>query len=99
MSETFDTPGLLLAIEKVGETYSLPLPEGISFCSICLGANMPGQKEYPENGWQCGSWLAHFLPPLGICKNFKADKQAINALVKQIKPADTKDQITIHFDK
>lgn len=50
----FDVSGMLAAIDKAGQCHKLPLPNDICFCSICLGANVPNQKEYPEGGWRCG---------------------------------------------
>ncbi len=98
MSEDFDAKGLLQAIRESSKQYKVPLPDGITFCSICLGANMPEQKEYPEDSWRCGAWVDRLLPPLGICEKFRLDPEGLDALLKRIEPDGTKTMVVCSAD-
>lgn len=71
-------------------TQKINLPENVKkdikefgFCLLCLGANMPGEKEIPEGGWCCMYWMAKFFPPLKICQSFKLNKQALEELISK----------------
>ncbi len=88
----FDSRGLLFAINEIEKAYKIPLPEMMEkcgLCTVCLGANVPGQQNYPKDGWRCGSWCDHLLPAWKICERFKADRQKIKDLAKSIRPDGT----------
>lgn len=59
------------------------------FDKICLGANVPEQKEYPEGGFCCGSWCDGILPALKICERFKVDRKKVKKMAQENRPDGT----------
>lgn len=87
--DKFDCDGLLFAIREIEKGYKLPLPailKQCGLCLVCLGSNVPGQKDYPKEGFRCGSWCDGLLPAWGICERFKVDRQKVDKVVKHIRP-------------
>lgn len=90
----FDTKGLLCAIVEIGKSQKIPTPEDLSkliLCSVCLGANVPNQKSYPEDSWCCGSVCDSILPFWGICEGFKLDPHKLKELVEKVRPDGTEE--------
>ena len=85
----FDKNGVLFVIREIGRGYKIPLPKLIEtqgFCLFCLGANVPNQAKYPKGYWCCGAFVDDLLPPLKICKYFKADRAQIKEFAKSVRP-------------
>lgn len=101
--EGFDVKGLLFAILELNRQYDLGKLEaikGISFCSLCLGANIPGQRNYADGAWCCGSYCEGLTPILSICENFQADIEEVRKIAEQIRPVrESKAKSYSHADK
>ncbi len=92
----FDSNGILYAIRVIHREYRLPLPKdckNISFCSLCLGCNVPNQQRYAKGAWCCGSICDFHTPPLKICKDFKVDREQVKIIAKKIAPIEGKTKV------
>lgn len=99
----FDVKGLLFTILELNRQFDLGKLEeikDISFCNLCLGANIPGQKEYARGAWCCGSYCNDFIPILKICENFQANTEEVRKIAEQIRPTrESKATSYSHADK